>query len=129
MSDPSPPRVHLTLPGGHRVEARLLGWRQQQDGTWHAEVALTIPAGEVQQVDGEDYSAVPRVPAPVRYVLSTDTRAEAEGSPPRMQLHVEGHCWVIAKPAAWRRITPCPDPVAALKFGDTTACTGCRPKP
>lgn len=124
MSDPPPPRVHVTLPDG-RVEARLLRWQQQDDGTWHAEVALTVPAGAVQKVDGEDYSAVPRVSAGLRYVLSTDTRAEA----PRMQLHVEGRCFVIAKPAAWRRLTPCPDPVAALRFPDTTACTACRPAP
>lgn len=128
MSDPLLPRVHLALPGG-RVEARLLRWQQQDDGTWRAEVALTVPAGAVQQVDGEDYSGVPRRPAGLRYVLSTDTRAEARDEQPAMQLHVEGHCFVIAKAAAWRRITPCPDPAAALKFPDTTACTACRPEP
>jgi hypothetical protein len=125
MSDAPPPRVHVTLPGGRRVEARLLRWRQQ-DGAWQAEVALTIPAAAVQQVAGEDYSQVPRVPAPPSYVLATDTRL----TPPTGEVH-RADCWCIAQPAAWRRVIPFLDgvtPDAMARWPDTTLCGVCRPE-
>jgi hypothetical protein len=119
--------VHVTLPDGRVVTGRLLRWRQDQTGRWWAEVTQYVPAGAVRQVDGEDYSGVPREPAGPRYVLSTDTRLK----PARMELH-RADCWLIAQPAAWRRLTPVPSPAVArgmLQFpDDTTACTGCRPE-
>lgn len=130
MSDspPRPPRVHLTLPGGAPVPARLLGWRQDPDGTWRAEVALTVPAGAVTQVDGEDYSQVPRVPAPPRFVLVTSTPPKGK---PVMELHVVT-CWTLATVSPTQRVTPVPDAATArgmLGFDDTTACDVCQPQP
>lgn len=114
------PQVRVTLPGGRVTVGPLLRWRQdQQTGAWFADVAVSVPAAAVQQVSGEDYTSVPREPTAPRYVLSVDTRL----TPPTMELHVDG-CWVIAEPAAWRRITPCPDLRLVLR-SDGTACTAC----
>lgn len=71
MSD-QPPRVRVTLPGD--APARLLRWRQDDQGRWWAEVTTYVPAGAVRQVDGEDYDQVPREPATLpeqQYVLNT----------------------------------------------------------
>lgn len=131
MSDPPPPppRVHVTLPGGGgQVPARILGWRQADDGSWRAEVALTVPAGAVARVDGEDYSRVPRVPAPPRFVLVTSTPPKGK---PTMELHT-ATCWTLATVAPTQRVTPVPDAATArgmLGFDDTTACDVCQPQP
>ncbi len=128
MSDQPPPRVRLTLPGGAVVEARILGWQQQDDGAWRAEVALTVPAGAVARVASEDYAAVPRVPAPARYVLVTSTPPKGR---PTMELHTAG-CWTLATVSPTQRVTPVPDAATArgmLRFADTTACDVCQPQP
>lgn len=72
-----PPAVRL--PGHHAKAGRLLQWRPRPDGTWEALVAyvVTVPgyrgglspeqgwfsAREVEQIQGEDYSRVPRTRA------------------------------------------------------------------
>jgi hypothetical protein len=124
MSDSLPPRVRVTLP--EATPGRITSWQQDQDGQWWAEITVRAPAAAVQQVPGEDYTAVPRQPAPPRYVLATDTRI----TPPMMELHHAG-CWAIAQPARWRRITPVAASVARgmPKFDDTTACEVCHPEP
>ncbi len=126
-SDSPDPQVRVTLPGGRVTTGRLRRWRQDQTGAWLADVALSVPAAAVQQIDGEDYSTVEREPTEPRYVLSTDTRLK----PPTLELHL-ATCWTLAKPATGTRITPVPDPGQArgmLTFDDTTACEVCRPKP
>ncbi len=131
MSDPSPPpppRVHLTLPGGAVVEARLLGWQQADDGSWLPEVALTVPAGAVTRVDGEDYAAVPRVSAPARYVLVTSTPPKGR---PTMELHLTT-CFTLGSVAFHQRVTPVGSADLArdaLRFPDTSACDLCKPEP
>lgn len=131
MSDQPPPRIRVRLPGD--VPARLLGWRQDPaTGQWWAHVEAYAPASSVQQVPGEDYSQVPRQPAPgpattTGYVLATDTRAD----PPAMELHEAG-CWEISQPARWRRITAVENAAvarASLQADDTTACPVCTPEP
>lgn len=126
MSDSLSPRIRVTLPeGGGDTPGRLLRWRQDEAGAWWAEVTVHVPANAVTQVDGEDYSRVPREPAPPRYVLATDTRL----TPPAAELHL-ATCWEISRPATWRRITPMLDGVAGpdmLRFDDTTRCPLCLP--
>jgi hypothetical protein len=134
MPDSRPPRIRVTLPGD--TPGRITGWRQDKTGRWWAVVEVHAPADSVQQVPGEDYSSVPRTPhTPTepatnpepRYVLTADTRT----TPPTAELH-RADCWTIAKPAAWRRITPMPtaqDAADQLKIPDTAACDTCQPKP
>jgi hypothetical protein len=74
MPDSLPPRIRVALPGGGDIPGQLLRWRQDKSGTWWAEVTVHVPAAAVQQVAGEDYTAVPREPAETRFVLSADTR-------------------------------------------------------
>lgn len=124
MSDqpdrPEPPRVRVHLPGD--VPARLLRWRQDDQGRWWAEVALYAPADAVSQVQGEDYAAVPREPADPpapEYVVQKLTSGQ-------LVLHRAGaDCWG----ASGGRLTPVPPGTerSALKFPDTEACEICRP--
>lgn len=128
MPDSRPPRVRVALPGD--APGTLHGWRQGPDGRWWGRVEAWAPADALRQVDSEDYSQVPRQPAPApgpQYVLATDTR----DTPPTMELH-RADCWAIETPAQWRRITPVPTPAearSALGFPDTTACEACDPEP
>lgn len=138
MSDPSDlPRVRVRLPGD--VPGRLVRWRQGPDGRWWAEVTVYAPAQAVQQVDGEDYSHVPREPATppqptdggeVGYV--TVAARVAAGEKPSAELH-RADCWSIPKASTSTLIvTPMPDAKTArdmLGFDDTTACTACSPDP
>jgi hypothetical protein len=127
---PDPPRVRVTLPDGRVVTGRILRWRQGPDGEWWAEATWYVPAGAVQQVEGEDYSAVPREPAGPRYVLSTDDR-RPPGTKPTMELHL-ADCFTLGQIAAWTRITPVPSAERArgmLQFDDTTPCDVCKPDP
>lgn len=73
-----PPVVHSTLVGG---PAYLLGWERldvadgggwaaklawaqvQDEGAWLVKSGV-VPAGQVQQIPGQDYSRVPRDPRP-----------------------------------------------------------------
>lgn len=130
VSEYSPPRVTVTLPDGRVVDGRLHARRQDGDG-WRYEVAIEVPAGAVQAVDGEDYSAVPTTrgePPGVRYVV--DNGLPPVGGRARLQLHVAG-CWVIdRRPGA--RVTAIPDAREAramLRFKDTEVCEACRPEP
>ena len=87
-------------------------------------MTVQVPAAAVQQMAGEDYTAVPRQPT-TRYVLATDTRPD----PPTMELHVAS-CWAIQEPPVWQRITPLLDGLDGpdmLRFPDTTRCTACLP--
>ena len=125
MSDPTPPRVHVTLPGGRAVPGRLLRWRQDRAGAWWAEVALPVPAAYVQQTAGEDYAQVPReaaVPAEPRYALGPLPPGVGER---RQALHIVG-CWLIQG-----RTTPATqeDARALLRHGGATACDACQPEP
>lgn len=128
MSDSLPPRIRVTLPGD--TPGTLHGWRQGPDGRWWAEVTVHAPADAVHQVEGEDYSRVPREPAGAsesQYVLATDTRNQ----PSTVELH-RADCWEISRPAAWRRITPVETAEvaqAAVRFPDTTPCPVCAPTP
>jgi hypothetical protein len=113
---------------------RLLAWRQDADGTWHSEVALTVPATEVVPVDGEDYAGVPRleaerVPAGPGFTVATARLTGADGKQ-RLILH-EADCWAIPTPGPAVRITPVPDAEAAamLRFDGTAACDACQPAP
>ncbi len=109
------------------MPGRITGWRQDQTGQWWAEITLHAPAAAVQQLPGEDYTAVPRQPAGPRYFLTADTRTK----PPTAEMHQAG-CWEIAKPAAWRRDTPMPsiqDARDQLKFPSTQVCPVCNPDP
>lgn len=56
-----PGRVHLTLPDGRTVDARLLERRQDPAGAWTYIVAVEVPAAAVTPVEGEEYSLVPTV--------------------------------------------------------------------
>ena len=119
-----PPRVHVTLPGGHAVTSRLLRWRQAPDGWW-AEVTLHVPAADVAQVDGEDYAQVPREAAgstEPRYVLVSLPSGVGER---RQVLHIVG-CWLIQG-----RTTPATaeDARARLRDGQAAACDACQPEP
>jgi hypothetical protein len=135
MSEPpEPPRVHVTLPGGHRATGRLLRWRQSDDGRWWAEVAVPAPAGAIGQVAGEDYSAVPREPAQpdgqagLRYVMEVDKRRPNSGA----TIHdATADCFLLEKPAAWSRLTQLTADQARgqLRIDGTTACTVCNPAP
>lgn len=130
MPDSRPPRIRVTLPSD--VPGTLHGWRQDRDGRWWGRVEVWAPAEAVQQVQGEDYTQVPRTPREpanggVQYVLATDTRS----TPPSIELH-HADCWEISQPAAWRRITPVENTKvaqAAGRFGDTTPCPVCNPEP
>jgi hypothetical protein len=132
VSDPSdqPPRVRVHLPGD--VPARLVRWRQDRDGQWWAEVTLYAPAEAVQQVAGEDYTAVPREPAaqPGEYVVVAPK--VAPGEKPTAELH-RADCFIIPKAStSTLLVTPMPDAKTArdmLRFDDTTPCTACRPDP
>lgn len=128
MPDSLPPLIRVTLPGD--TPGRITGWRQDNTGRWWATVEVHAPADTVQQVDGEDYTHVPRkpaTPAEPRYVLATDTR----NTPPTVELH-RADCWEISQPATWRRITQVENPTvaaAALRADDTTPCPVCTPDP
>jgi hypothetical protein len=120
VSDPEPPRVRVHLPGD--APARLLRWRQDQDGHWWAEVTTYVPADAVRPVDGEDYTAVPREPATPPapgYVIQTLPSGQ-------LVLH-RADCWA----ATGGRITPVPAGVeaTALRFPDTEPCEICQPAP
>jgi hypothetical protein len=127
MSDQPPPRIRVTLPGD--TAGRITGWRQDPAGQWWARVEIHAPATAVQQIPGEDYTAVPRQPAPPRYVLATDTHT----TPPTSELH-QATCWEISQKTGsprWR-ITPLLDGLDGpdlLRFDDTTRCTICLPDP
>lgn len=132
-SDPEPPRVYVTLPGGRQVAGRLLRWRQDKNGRWWAEIATYTPASAVAKIDGEQYDDVPRESATpptagaADYVLAADTRQH----PPTAEIH-RTDCWSLAKPAQWIRLTPMPtakDARDMLRFDGTTACTLCNPQP
>ncbi|MEE4546430.1 DUF6233 domain-containing protein [Streptomyces sp. V4-01] len=135
MSDPRPtdppPRVEVRLPGGRTLPGRLLAWRQGPDGAWWAQAIIQVPAAAIRQVAGEDYTAVPREPAPRPsaggYVLAADTRP---GQPRTAVLHA-ADCWTLGKAAHWTTITPVDDPDQAralLLIDDTTACDACGPE-
>lgn len=132
MSDPSEsPRVRVRLPGD--APARLHRWRQDKAGAWWAEVTLYAPAEAVQQVQGEDYSGVPREattdPA-VEYVMVAPK--VPPGQPVRAELH-RADCWTIPRAeTSTLRITPVESGEQArglLAFDDTTPCTTCQPEP
>jgi hypothetical protein len=130
VSEPTPPRVTVTLPDGTVVDGRLHARRQRADGTWWYDVAVEVPAGAVTPVDGEKYGAVPteREQVEVRYVV--DNGLPPVDGKPRLQMHVAG-CWVIDKRAG-ARVTAIPDAGQArglLKFEDTVACEVCKPEP
>jgi hypothetical protein len=135
MTDPpAPPRVRVRLPGGRTVTGRLLAWRQDADGVWQPEVALTVPAAAVAPVDGEDYAGVPRIaadpPAGPGFAVATARLAGADGKQ-RLILHV-ADCWAIPTPGPAVLVTPVPDArqaAAMLKFADTSACDVCNPAP
>lgn len=134
-TDP-PPRVDI-LPAGRPAPGRILRWRQAPDGHWWAEVTLYVPAEAVRQVDGQDYTAVPREaaappasppPAGPAFVLTADTRP---GQPRTATLH-KGDCWTLGDTASWIRTTPISDAATAagmLRFDDTTPCDICTPRP
>jgi hypothetical protein len=126
MPDSLPPRIRVTLPGGRDLPGRITRWRQDKTGAWWAAVELYVPAAAVAQVDGEDYTAVPREPAEPRYVLSADTRTR----PPTVEMHAAG-CWEIAQPAKWRRNTPlsAKDARDQMLLPDTKTCPVCTPAP
>lgn len=129
-----PPRVRVHLPGD--APGRLLRWRQDQTGRWWAELVVHAPAEVVQQVDGEDYSQVPREPAtPPQsahggYLLVAPK--VAPGQPVKAELHRVG-CWSIPQVStSTLRVTPIEDADQArglLRFPDTTPCTACTPDP
>lgn len=131
--DPAPPRVEVRLPGDRTVPGRLLAWRQDRNGQWWAEVTIHVPAASVQQVDGEDYTAVPRhpatrTPAAPQFVLTADTRP---GQPRAAVLH-KGDCWTLDDHATWINVTLVASTEQAhdaLRFPDTSACTICNPTP
>jgi hypothetical protein len=128
MSDQSPTASRPGQPPRHRdLPGRITGWQQDKTGRWWAEVEVRVPAGAVQRVAGEDYTQVPRAPAEPQFVLAADSRTR----PPTAELHL-ATCWLIAQPAAWRRVTPLPDADQAraqLKIPGTLVCTVCRPEP
>jgi hypothetical protein len=124
VTEPSDPRVTVTLPGGRTVEARLHARRQDGDGHWWYEVTLPMPADTVRPIDGEDYSSVPTEradsPAWVLQTLPADTPTKRA-----LILHKVG-CW-----AAQGRLTPADDTQAHifLREGWATACDACHPDP
>ncbi|WUH94488.1 hypothetical protein OG900_33030 [Streptomyces sp. NBC_00433] len=130
MPDSLPPRIRVTLPGS--TTGQITGWQQDQDGQWWATVTVRAPATAVQPVDGEDYSHVPRQPAPQpgpKYVLVAPI--DPAGQPLAAELH-ETTCFAIPRDSSLHRVTPIPTPADArgmLGFPDTTACTACRPEP
>lgn len=121
-AEPPLPRITVA-PAGRPVTGRLHRWRQAEDGTWWAEVSVTVPATAVGQVPGEQYDNVPREAAAPTYVLQSlrhDTPAKRA-----LVLHTAG-CW-----AAEGRLTPVAADLArtTLRFDDTTACNICNPEP
>lgn len=130
VESPRPPRVHVTLPGGRQVPARLLRWRQGDTGAWWAEVTLPVPAAAVDRVDGEDYTLVEREPAAPpepRYVLQP-LPPGPDGA--RLVLHLEG-CFAVGQ-TKFRQPLAVPDSQQAasmLRFANTEACTICEPAP
>lgn len=116
VPEPNPPRVRLNFPGD--APARLRRWRQDQNGQWWAELTVYAPAGAVRRVSGEDYAAVPRIPAGTGCVVQTLPSGQ-------LVLH-RADCW-----AAGGRTTPVPPGTekSALKFSDTEPCEICRPQP
>ncbi|MFI0900494.1 hypothetical protein [Streptomyces sp. NPDC020983] len=131
MSDPSElPRVRVRLPGD--TPARLHRWRQDKTGKWWAEVTLYTPADTVQQVQGEDYSQVPREPAgpAAEYVIVAPK--VPPGEKPKAEMH-RANCWTIPRAeTSTLRLTPIENAEQArglLAFDDTTPCTTCDPQP
>lgn len=112
-ADP-PPRVDV-LPAGRPTPGRILRWRQAPDGKWWAEVTLYVPAEAVRQVDGQDYSAVPREAAPP--VGDRSPRAQAAAERQRRAQAVPTDDSV-----RWWRVVP--GHPATLHRGDCTAATG-----
>jgi hypothetical protein len=103
------------------MPARLLRWRQDDQGRWWAEITTYVPADAVRPVSGEDYTAVPREPATPPapgYVIQTLPSGQ-------LILH-EATCWA----ATGGRITPVEDGIekAVLRFDDTEACEICQPR-
>ena len=127
MTDSPPdspgPEIRVTLPDGRGITGRLLRWRQDQTGAWWAETVLCVPAADVQQTAGEDYSAVPRGLAEPPFVLAP-LRHDTPGRP-ALDLHTLG-CWLIQG-----RATPATaeDARFRLRDGGVTACDACQPEP
>lgn len=115
--------MQLTLPGGRTAPARLLRWHQGPDGTWRAEVALTVPAGAVRQVDGEDYSAVPREPAEPPLPAWVIAPIGRDPDAPH-EVHDAARCWLVR---SGRTVTR--DEARAAIAQGATACDVCRPEP
>ena len=125
MTEHPPPRVRVTLPGGHAVPGRLLRWRQDRAGAWWAEAVLPVPAAAVQQTAGEDYAQVPReaaVSAESRYVLGPLPPGAGER---RQVLHIVG-CWLIQGRTV---AATAEDARSLLRDGRATACDACQPEP
>lgn len=128
---PDPPHVEVGLPGGRTVPGRLLRWRRDAAGRWWAEITTHVPAGAVRQVDGEDYTAVPREPAvPTErvYLLVSYVQKRPE---PLLTVHELG-CFTV-KENLWRyriqEISALDARTMLAKFADTKACTLCHPEP
>lgn len=121
----------MRLPGGRTAPGRLLRWRQDKTGAWWAEVTTHVPAGTVGQVDGEDYSAVPREPAapaePTFLLVSPTT----ERPQPLITVH-RPDCFTVKRYSTHHRIQEISARDARTmiaKFGDTEACQICHPEP
>lgn len=134
MSDPRaddpPPRVEVRLPDGRTLPARIHAWRQDPDGNWWADLSIAAPAGAIRQLDGQDYSHVPRHPNGPRYVIARDTRLKP-GQAGVATIHDHG-CWMLDEPAKHVELRPLDGPEQArhaLAFADTDACTICNPVP
>lgn len=132
MPDSRPPRVRVTLPGD--VPGTLHDWRQDEHGDWWGRVEVWAPADAVQQVDGEDYSSVPREPATPPEATSNQYVLVAANASPDQPRAAELHradCWAISR-VKTHRVAPVGNVAqarAALRFPDTTPCDICQPEP
>lgn len=124
MTEHPPPRVTVTLPGGHVTEGRLHARRRDTDGQWWYEVTIPIAAEAVRPIDGEDYSQVPTrrddSPAWVLQALRHDTPKQ--------------RALVVHRPDCWTgegRLTPATSSEARffLQHGWATPCDVCKPAP
>jgi hypothetical protein len=96
---------------------------QDADGTWQPEVALTVPTVAVRQVDGEDYSQVPRGPAgPPEPVWVVAPVGRAHDGPP--EVHDAARCWLVRGGRTVAR----EQARAAIAQG-VPGCDVCRPEP
>jgi hypothetical protein len=122
----SAPRVTVTLPGGVRVDGRLLARRQQPDGSWRYEVAIPVPAAAVSPVDGEDYDQVPTERQAVEEPFVLQALRHDSPEHRALVLHRSGECWATEG----RRTGATADEAAFfLKQGWATACDACHPNP